>query len=70
MGLVNIVAAFLGQDDIAVYFVLNLIVHFVITLLFVRFNPRARRAIGSVSIVFFAGFVVIVTLKVVGVLSG
>ncbi len=69
MGLVNVALAFLGQDDISVYFVLNLIVHLVITLLFVHFNPRARRALSSVSVVLFAGFMAIVTLKVVEILS-
>ena len=69
MGLVNLVLAFLGQDDISIYFVLNLIVHLAITLLFVHFNPRARRTLSSVSVVLFAGFMPIVTLKVVEILS-
>ncbi len=69
-GSINTLLAFLGQKDLGVYFVLNVLAYLVITLLYVYFNPRARRALSSVSAVLFAGFMVVVVLKVVEILSG
>jgi hypothetical protein len=66
---VNSFLAFVGQKDIQVYFILDLIAYLVITLLFVYLNPRARGALTSVSAVFFAGFGVIVALKIVNILK-
>ncbi len=64
-GLVNILLTTLGQNDLSVYFIINTIVYLVITLLYVYFNPRARKALNTISIVLFAGFMVIVTLNFV-----
>jgi len=63
------VLAFMGQDDITVYFTAMVIAHLIITLLYVRFNPRARRALNAVGVVLFAGFLGIVALKVMEILS-
>lgn len=67
-GLLNAFLAFLGQDDISIYFVVNAIAYLIITLLFVYLNPRAKGALNGVSAVIFAGFMVIVTLKVIEIL--
>ena len=64
-GLVNILLTTLGQNDLSVYFIINTIVYLVITLLYVYFNPRARKALNTISIVLFAGFMVVVTLSFV-----
>ena len=64
-GLVNILLAALGQNDLSIYFIINTIVYLVITLLYVYFNPRARKALNTISIVLFAGFMVVVTLSFV-----
>ena len=69
LGLIAIVLAFLGQDDIAVYLTVMIIAHLVITLLYVHFNPRARRALSAISVVFFAGFLGVVAMKVVEILA-
>ena len=69
-GLVNTLLAFLGQDDLGVYFTINTIVYLVITLLYVYFNPRARRALNTISVVLFAGFMVVVVLNVMEIISG
>ena len=69
-GLVNTLLAFLGQDDLGVYFTINTIVYLVITLLYVYFNPRARRALNTISLMLFAGFMVIVVLNVMEIISG
>lgn len=68
--LINILLAFLGQDNIEIYFVINILAYLIITLLYVYLNPRARRALNSIGIVLFAGFMVIVTIKVIEILSG
>jgi hypothetical protein len=67
--LTNIVLIFTGQKDLSVYFTIDVIVFLVITLLHVYLNPRARRSLGIISVVLFAGFAVIVALRVVGVLT-
>jgi hypothetical protein len=67
---INILLAFLGQNDLVNYFVINIIAYLVITLLFVYLNPKARMALNTISVVLFAGFIVIVALKVTEILSG
>lgn len=69
-GVVNSLLAFGGQTDLGVYFVVNIISYLAITLLYVYLNPRARRALNTVAAVFFAGFVVIVAIKVVEIVAG
>ena len=68
--LITTLLAFLGQNDIQVYFIINTIAFMIITLLYVYFNPRARKALNTVGVVFFAGFLVIVTLKVIEIIKG
>jgi len=68
--LINSLLAFWGQDNLEIYFVINIIAYLVITLLYAYLNPRARRALNIVGAVLFAGFVVIVSLKVIEILSG
>jgi uncharacterized membrane protein YhhN len=62
--------AFFGQNDLTLYFTLNIIAFLVITLLYVYLNPRARRALNTIGVVFFAGFMVVVVLKITEILSG
>ena len=69
-GLINTSLAFLGQNDLGIYFIINVLAYLVITLLYAYLNPRARRALNTVSVVLFAGFMVIVSLKVMEILSG
>lgn len=69
-GLINTTLAFLGQNDLGLYFTINIIAYLVITLLYVYLNPRARGALNTVSAVFFAGFMVVVALKIIEIISG
>jgi uncharacterized membrane protein YhhN len=66
---VNSVLAFAGQNDIQVYFILNLMAYLIITLLYVYLNPRARGALTAVNLVFFAGFGVIVVIKIINIIK-
>ncbi len=68
--LINTLLAFFGQNDLEIYFIINIIAYLVITLLYVYLNPRARRALNPVGTVLFAGFMTIVTLKVIEFVSG
>ena len=65
---INPLLALFGQNDLVIYFVINIIAYLAITLLYVHFNPKARRALNIVSVAFFAGFVVVIVFKVVTIL--
>jgi len=67
---INTALAFFGQNDLTLYFTLNIIAFLAITLLYVYLNPRARRALNTIGVVFFAGFMVVVVLKITEILSG
>jgi len=68
--LINTLLAFFGQNDLGIYFTINIIAYLVITLLYVYLNPRARRALNTVGVVLFGGFMVIVVTKGIEILSG
>jgi uncharacterized membrane protein YhhN len=61
--------AYAKQTDIAVYFTVSVIAYLIITVLFIYLSPRTRKALSVVSIVFLAGFMVVVILKVMEVLN-
>jgi len=69
-GLVNTLLAFRGQESLDVYFIANSIVYLGITLLYVRFDPRARMALDIVGCMLFSGIVVIMVVKTIHNLSG
>jgi hypothetical protein len=66
--LIDIFLAFVQQNDIAVYFTLNGIAYLTITVLFVCFSPKTRRILSTVSVVYLAGFIVVVALKIINIL--
>ena len=68
-GLLNSLLALLGTEDIQIYYIANLVAFLVITLLYVYLNPRARGALTVVTLIFFAGFGVIVLFKIIDVLG-
>jgi uncharacterized membrane protein YgdD (TMEM256/DUF423 family) len=63
------VLGFTGQTDLSVYYIVDAIVFLVITLLYVYLNPRTRGALNAVSAIVFAGFLVVVILKVIEILK-
>ncbi len=67
---VNSLLAFFGQNDLAIYFIVNTIAYLAITLLYVYFNPRATSALNTISVILFAGFVVTMVFKAIEILSG
>jgi len=68
--LINVVLAFWGQTDLEVYFTVNIIGYLIITLLYVYLNPKAKRALNTISFVLFGCFMVIVTFKVMEIITG
>jgi hypothetical protein len=66
--IINVFLAFLGQNKIEIYFVANAVAFLVVALLYTYFNPRARGALNALSAVIFAGFLVIVVIKVMEIL--
>ena len=66
--LIDSFLAFVKQNDIAVYFTLNVIAYLTITMLFIFFSPKTRRILSVVSVVYLAGFMVVVTLKILGIM--
>ncbi|MBN2238619.1 MAG: hypothetical protein JW712_02505 [Dehalococcoidales bacterium] len=67
---INILLAFLGQNDISNYFIINTVCFLGITFLFSYLNPRARKTLNTVGVVFFAGFAVIVTIEFIRIITG
>ncbi len=68
-GVINTFLAFMGQNDISVYFIVNTLVYLIITVLYVYLNPRARAALNGLTAIVFTGFMVIVALNVIEILS-
>ncbi len=68
-GLINILLAFLGQEDLAVYFIVNAIAYLIITLLYVYLNPRAKSALNGLSAIIFVAFLAVVTMEVIEILK-
>ncbi len=68
--LINVILAFAGQDDLAIYFITNIVAYLVITLLYAFLNPRARRALNTIGAVSFGGFIVVIALKAIEMWTG
>lgn len=68
--LINIILAFTGQSDLTIYFTVNVIAYLAITVIHAYLNPGARKSLGTVAIVLFGCFLVIVVIKTVDVISG
>jgi hypothetical protein len=66
---IDVIFAFLRQTDIEICFTILVIVYLVITVLFVYFSPKTRKALSLVSVVFLTGFMVVVVLKIMEVLG-
>ncbi len=64
------VLAIFGQDKLDAYFTVYIIEYLIVTLLFVHLHPRARRLLDGMGYALFAGFGIIVALKVIAILKG
>ena len=68
--LITAVMAAYEVNTLDSYFTVYTIALLVTTALYVTFSPKARRALSLVGMVAFGGFLVVVALKVVEILSG
>ena len=57
------------QTALDIYFTIYIIEALIVTELFVYFNNKARRGLGFISTVLFGGFMIIVSLEVIKVLT-
>ena len=57
-----------GQGKLDLYLSIYLIELLAATLIFTHLHPRARRSLGLISYILFAGFLVIVAMKVFEIL--
>lgn len=55
--------------DITAYFAVYAIIYLVVTTLFVYINPRARRALTGVTFAVLSGFMSVVIIKAMEILS-
>jgi hypothetical protein len=65
---ITVVMAAYKADKLDTYYSAYTIALLVLVSLYMYFNPKARRALGAVSLLAFAGFGVIVLFKVVEIL--
>jgi len=65
--LTTIIFTATGQDSLDIYFISYLIETLVITELYVFFNTKARRALNSVSVILFSGFLLMMLIKVINI---
>ena len=57
-----------GQPSLDVYYSFYVIEALIVTELFVYFNKRSRRALRTVSIVLFSGFIIVLGIQVFKIL--
>jgi hypothetical protein len=65
----DLALAFIGQSDIAIYFIANAIAYFIVTLPFVNLNPGARLTLKPMNAMIFAGFLAIIAFRALDILS-
>ena len=68
--LITAVMASYEVNTLDSYFTVYTIALLVTTALYVTFSPKARRALSLVGMVAFGGFLIVVAIKVVEILSG
>ena len=69
-GLINFWLALSRQDNLAIYFITNVIAYLAITLLYTYLNPKAKSALNTVTIILVAGFIIIIIVQVLEILLG
>ena len=67
--LTTVILVAMGQNALDVYYSIYIIEALVVTELYVYFNAKARRGLSLVSVILFGGFLVIVSLQVIKVLT-
>ncbi|HEX77925.1 MAG TPA: hypothetical protein G4O03_05875 [Dehalococcoidia bacterium] len=68
--IITVALAAFGLDKLDVYFTAYALALLGLTVLYVYFSPRARRGLNMVGLAAFAGFLVVVALRVIEWLFG
>ena len=66
----TVLLAAYNQHNLDLYISLYLIEYLAATLVFAQLHPRARQTLNIMGIILFAGFLVIVAMKVLEILIG
>lgn len=66
----TVLLAAYNRHNLDLYFSLYLVEYLVATLVFAYLHPRARKNLNVMGIILFAGFLVIVAMKVLEILIG
>lgn len=66
---INALLVFFGQDNIEIYYTVNITTYLAVTLLYICPNPRAKIALNPVGTVLFAGFILTGVFKAMNILS-
>jgi hypothetical protein len=66
IGACDIVLAWLGQHNLALYYVCNVVIFLAITLLYGNLKPLARRNLNIVGLLFWAGILILVASRLIG----
>ena len=61
----NFLLAYFGQDDLAIYFIVNVIVYLIITLSHASLNIRAQKSVNRLGAILFTGFLFVLVFKIV-----
>ena len=69
-GFVNTLLTFFGQDDLNIYLLVNMVFFLVLTLIFMPSNPKAKKAFNTLNLIYFTGFLFIVVIEFMDVISG
>ena len=67
--LTTVILVAMGQSSLGFYFALYIIEALAVTEIYVFFSTRARRGLGLVSIILLGGFLVVVSLGILRVMS-
>jgi hypothetical protein len=67
--LINLLLALFNQNDFTVYYVLNALAYLILAWLFIIGDPKTKSAFNAMSLIIFAGFLVILAYKITTMLK-
>lgn len=68
-GVVSVLLASFGQDDISIYLIAYAIVYLSVVLFYINLNPKAQAALNKLGTSISIGYIVILVLKLFSILK-
>jgi hypothetical protein len=68
-GVVSVILASFGQDEISIYLIAYAIAYLAVILFYVSLNPKARAAVNKLGTNISIGFIVVLILKLFSILK-